>query len=179
MSDRDFVAPPHTPVGFTERPVRGSHLRNSYIFLRTSVIGLVVVATLTACGRQVAIEPPIPSTTDVSQRCSELDAALPETVDGAGRRPTTPNSTATAAWGEPPIVMRCGVSAPSAFSPTSTVVEIGGIAWFPEELTAGVLFTAIDWPPGSEAIYIEVAVPEQYESPAAIVTDISIALSST
>jgi hypothetical protein len=163
-------------VKLRQTPSLVRHERRPRTLHRTGVIALVAIATLSACGRQVSVEPPNPSTADVMQRCSQLVAALPDTVDGAARRPTTPESPTTAAWGEPPIVLRCGVSAPSAFTPTSTVVEIGGIAWFPEELTAGVIFTTTDWPSDAEAIYVEVAVPDRYESPAAIVTDISMAL---
>jgi hypothetical protein len=144
-----------------------------------AVLAVALVALMSACGRQVAVDPPEPDSAYVGQQCDELASGLPQTVDGAGRRPTTPNIPSTAAWGEPPIVLRCGVQRPAAFSPTSTVVDVAGITWFPEELTAGVLFTAVDWPSSGQPVFIEVAIPDRYESPAAIITDIGITLQST
>jgi len=144
-----------------------------------AVLAVMLVALVSACGRQVAVDPPEPDSAYAGQQCDALVRGLPQTVDGAGRRPTTPNAPSTAAWGEPPIVLRCGVQMPASFSPTSTVVEVAGITWFPEELTAGVLFTAVDWPSTSQPVFIEVAIPDRYESPAAIITDIGITLQST
>lgn len=117
--------------------------------------------------------------------CAELVAALPDTVDGAGTRPTSPQSAATAAWGEPPIVLRCGVARPAAVTPTSVLLEVDGIGWFPEPLEAGTVFTAVqldglefDGLEGFDdpALYLEVIIPDAYTSPGGIIADISSAL---
>jgi hypothetical protein len=70
------------------------------------------------------------------------------------------------------------VEKPPALSPTSAVVEIAGITWFPEALSAGVLFTTVEWPSKNQPVYVEVAIPDRYESPAAIITDIGTILAS-
>ncbi len=145
------------------------------------VIGVVLVAglALTGCGRQVAVEP----AQQPPAICSDLIAALPETVDGAGRRPTTPVSPATAAWGEPPIVVRCGVAQPAALTSTSVLLEVDGIGWLPEPLAAGTLFTAVEFPdpePGEGSVlpFVEVAIPQEYQSPGGIIADISAAITN-
>lgn len=138
------------------------------------VIGLI----LTGCGRQVAVEPP----SQPPAICSALVAGLPPAVDGAGQRPTTPDSPATAAWGEPPIVLRCGVSPPAALSPTSVLLEVDGIGWLPEPLEAGTVFTAVEFDGGelggedASTLFIEVVIPQAYASPGGIIADISSGL---
>jgi hypothetical protein len=146
-----------------------------------TVTGVFLVAglALTGCGRQVAVEPP----QQAPAICSDLVAGLPETVDGAGRRPTTPASPATAAWGEPPIVVRCGVARPAALTSTSVLLEVEGIGWLPEPLAAGTLFTAVEFPdsePGQASVlpFLEVAIPQEYQSPGGIIADISAAITT-
>jgi hypothetical protein len=168
--------PDRNPVGHQRCPRKPLP---SFGSTATAILAIFLVALVSACGRQVAVEPPNPVSAYAGQQCAGLSGGLPQTVDGAGRRPTTPDATSTAAWGEPPIVLRCGVQMPTTFSPTSTVVEVAGITWFPEELTAGVLFTAVDWPSASQPVFVEIAIPDRYESTAAIITDISVTLQVT
>ena len=145
---------------------------------RSLALGLGVLV-LCGCGRQVAVTPP--EVTDgtnagIPQACQRVEPELPDTVDGAGRRPTTPDSPATAAWGDPAITWRCGVPRPSALTATSVLIEVGGISWLPEELTAGTLFTAVEWPDGERPVYAEVAIPDAYAAPGGILADLAPAL---
>ncbi|KWX09858.1 hypothetical protein TR74_07120, partial [Carbonactinospora thermoautotrophica] len=72
------------------------------------------------------------------------------------RRVTT-DSPLVAAWGDPPIVLRCGVPVPAAYQPTSQVVTINGVDWFPEQLTRGYVFTTV-----GRVANVEVSVPDAY-----------------
>lgn len=139
---------------------------------RTSlaVAVLAAAALVSGCGRQVAVPPP-----DVSAPACER-VTVPSTVSGAGLRPTT--EPGTAAWGEPPITYRCGVARPAAFTPTSKLLEVGGIGWLPIEGTGGTGFIAVTWPSESEPVYVEVLVPEAYAAPADVLIDISAALAA-
>jgi hypothetical protein len=83
-----------------------------------------------------------------------LHAALPHRVDGRDATGVTPRSTTTAAWGDPPVVLRCGVGRPRGFTATSEVVEVDGVSWFLRETRTGYLFTAV----GRRA-FVEVRVP--------------------
>ena len=104
--------------------------------------------------------------------CSSI--SYPETVAGAGRRPTTQEGTA--AWGEPPITLRCGVPRPSALVPTSPLIDVDGIGWLPIEGQGGSAFVAVDWPSEQAPVYVEVIVPAAYAAPADVLADISPAL---
>jgi hypothetical protein len=104
----------------------------------------------------------------VAAGCARLAAALPDSLDGHARRKTTPRSVTTAAWGDPPIVMRCGVGVPAAYSPVSEQYVINGVAWLPERLTKGFLFTTVGRVPG-----VELAVPDHYQPEINPLTDLA------
>ena len=129
-----------------------------------------VITALTACGRQVAVPPP-DAPADV---CAAV--TLPKIVAGAGSRPTT--VAGTAAWGEPPITYRCGVSRPAALTPSSQLLDVAGVGWLPLEATGGTAFIASTWPTRESPVYVEVLVPEDYSAPADVLIDVSAALSA-
>ena len=82
---------------------------------------------------------------------------LPGELDGQDRRETRPDSPLTAAWGDPPIVLRCGVPRPAAYNPTATLVEVDGVAWLPERTDEGYVFTT-----ARRVADVEVRVPRAY-----------------
>lgn len=86
---------------------------------------------------------------------------LPATVDGRKRRATDPASVRVAAWGDPAVVLRCGVPRPRQLAPTSEVVEVNGVAWFLEPGSAYV-FTTV-----GRVANVEVRVPSSVERSAA------------
>ncbi len=88
-------------------------------------------------------------------------------------RSTNPDSAGTKAWGDPAIVMRCGVAEPTTYSATSQLLVVDGINWYPEELQRGVRFTSVQGPEN-----IEVSIPSSYESTADILTELSLVISS-
>ncbi|WP_147916717.1 DUF3515 family protein [Ruania zhangjianzhongii] len=73
----------------------------------SSLAAAGVVLTLTGCGSTAGVEP---GPTASAPLCAEVLRVLPEELSGAERRST--NSQATAAWGDPAIALRCGVSPP-------------------------------------------------------------------
>lgn len=86
--------------------------------------------------------------------CTRLNRMLPEDLDGRGRRETRPTSARTAAWGEPPVVLRCGVPRPAGLSATSEVLEVDGVEWFLEETRRAYVFTTT-----GRRVYVELRVP--------------------
>jgi hypothetical protein len=115
----------------------------------------VVVALLTGCSAAVAVPEPTPDEAD-RRTCTALVTALPDEVEGGLRRTAEPG-VLTAAWGDPPITLRCGVAAPPGLTPSSECLEINGVGWFSEDVEGGVLFTTI-----GRAAFVEVAVPTGY-----------------
>lgn len=112
-------------------------------------------------------EPQEPAASAVSA-CTALAGELPETLFDQDRRQTSPTSTFTAAWGEPAIVLRCGVPRPDALTATSQLISVNDVDWFPEELTEGYAFTTY----GREA-FVEVTVPDDYAPEVGPVTELS------
>jgi Protein of unknown function (DUF3515) len=112
---------------------------------RTVVAALAAtgVTALAGCARPVAVPGPDPSPDQpAAAACAAFTAALPEQLSTVGtRRRVDPPSTLTAAYGDPPVALRCGVPRPAALTATSTLVTVDGIDWFPEELTGGWLMT--------------------------------------
>ncbi len=133
-----------------------------------ALAGLSALPALTACGRDVAV----PAPDSPSPIC--LDLALPDTVNGAGLRPTS--ESGTAAWGEPPITWRCGVPRPAQLAADSALLEVDGISWLPVAAQGGDVFYAVDWPTAEQPVYIEVIVPDRYSAPADVLLDLGPAL---
>ena len=94
-------------------------------------------------------------------------------MEGSLLRNSNPDSPGTKAWGDPAIVVRCGVAVPTTYSAISQLLEVDGITWYPEELQAGVRFTSLQTPE-----LVEVSIPSAYESTADILTELSLDIRS-
>ncbi len=98
--------------------------------------------------------------------------SMPNRVAGQEQRRTEPESTATAAWGDPPISVRCGVATPAAYEPTSQLLSVNGVDWLVEQLSSGFRFTTIGLP-----VNTEVTVPAAYSPEADVVAQLSLPIS--
>ena len=78
---------------------------------------------------------------------------LPTELDGRERRDTDPTSSRTAAWGDPAVVLRCGVERPAGLR-GSEVVVVDGVGWVLAEHPGAYVFTTSDL-----ATYVQVRVP--------------------
>ncbi|NEE03626.1 DUF3515 domain-containing protein [Phytoactinopolyspora halotolerans] len=92
-----------------------------------------------------------------SQTCATLIDRLPDVLGDAVRRDVEPDSLPVAAWGQPAIVLRCGVHLPGSYRPDAQLLDINGIGWFAEEGDGGTFFTATD-----RETMVEVAIPDDY-----------------
>ena len=135
---------------------------------RGSVLALSL-ALLSGCAGAVAVPEPTPDEVGRST-CAALVAGLPNEVEG-GRRRTAEPGVLTAAWGDPPITLRCGVAAPPGLTPSSECLEVNGIGWFSEDAEGGVLFTTV-----GRAVFVEVAVPARYDPPVNPLLDLAAAI---
>jgi len=111
--------------------------------------------------------------------CRNLVDALPDRVADQDRRPVEPDSGLSAAWGDPAIVLRCGVPTPAALDEFAACQEANGVGWFvPEEQVedqhADVVMTTI-----GRAQNVEVRVPATYRPPAAAMVDLAAAIKTT
>lgn len=138
----------------------------------TGVLLGAVVGGLAGCTRPVAVSPPVELSPSAAQACADLATLLPDKLNPVGdRREVTPQSLLTAAWGDPPAVLRCGVPRPTAMSPTSQLITVNGVDWFPEELTAGYLMTTV-----GRTANVEITVPSDQGPAPSIAADLAAAI---
>ncbi len=133
---------------------------------------LLTLAALSmgGCGRSIAVDPP---PADATGRCSAILAALPERIEQLPRRAIEPSSAAVVAWGDPPIVIRCGVVTPVGLTSTSELTVVDGVAWFVETQGERTIFTTIDQLP-----LVEVSVPRAYAPEAGVLVEFAPAVSA-
>jgi hypothetical protein len=110
-------------------------------------------------------------TGDEREACRSLVEALPEQVAGQQLRAVEPASALAGAWGDPPIVARCGVAKPAGLRPTSRCDVVNAVGWFSRRTSDGYVFTTI-----GRSAYVEVAVPDAYEPAANALVDLAPAV---
>jgi hypothetical protein len=104
----------------------------------------------------VTVEPPPARDAAGQKACQELIAALPTQLGDRPARPVDSPSPYVVAWGEPVVVLRCGVDRPPAFLATAEVQDINGVSWFAERRGGTTAWTVVDRP-----VYVEVLAPVQ------------------
>ena len=128
---------------------------------------------MTGCGAgSVEIAAPALDGAD-AKACEELVGTLPDEVSDQPRREVDPESAYVAAWGDPAIVLRCGVPSPNGFDEFALCQETNGVGWFvPEEQVedqgADVVMTTIGFEQN-----VEILVPDDYRPPAAAMVDVA------
>lgn len=115
----------------------------------------VMSAVLTGCSTAVRVEPPTP-TGAAAEACRRLDAALPHSLDGAGRTTSEPASPYVAVWGDGQIALRCGVPRPGSMTATAEVIDVNGVGWF-RDPQRPALFTAVN-----RVAYVEVTISSKH-----------------
>ncbi|MEV5827445.1 DUF3515 domain-containing protein [Spirillospora sp. NPDC052242] len=132
----------------------------------------LVAALAVACGDgAVQVAPPEP---DAAARRLCEGLRLPEKLHGQDRRDTAPETALTAAWGSPPIGLRCGVPRPATLRPESQLVTINGINWYPTPSDPPVTYTAV-----ARQAYVEVTVPPEYHPAGDVLIELSPAIKAT
>ena len=125
----------------------------------TALFTLGALSACTAGPYDFATEPG----TDAS--CQALVDAMPDTVLDQGSTPV--DSPRAAAWGDPRITLRCGVTQPESLLPTSRCDDVDGVGWFTEDEDGTRLFTTIGREPN-----VSMEVPEDYEPAGAALIDV-------
>lgn len=128
----------------------------------TGVTGLLL---LTSCSQWLTVEA---GPTGSVLFCTNLSQALPVEVADELIRATSSSDQGVTAWGDPAIVLRCGVKLPESYTPTSQLLTTNGIEWLPEKLSQGQRFTTIN-----TTELIEVNIPANYESVSGILIDLA------
>ena len=96
--------------------------------------------------------------------CAQVISGLPLTLAGLQLRRTVSNppTSSVVAWGDPAIVLRCGVAKPKLLTPQLTIQYVGvnGVLILPDAQKDKTVFTVVD-----RSVYIDLTVPSSYRQP--------------
>ncbi len=117
----------------------------------------------------VAVTAPTPSTAAI-EPCAQMLSQLPVQLDGYNPRrvePSPDSGASVAAWGDPAIVLQCGVARPKELVAASAalIVDVpvtgkGPVSWLPVTGSGATTFTVVN-----RSVYIAVTVPKAYPQP--------------
>jgi hypothetical protein len=105
--------------------------------------------------------PPSPNTA-TQRACITVFARLPVQLGSLAPRKTDTDSSFVVAWGNPAIVLRCGVARPAILgSPQAAqLIDVNSVIWQPDPQKDRTVYTAVD-----RSVYIEVIVPADVDEP--------------
>lgn len=131
-----------------------------------AAVAVALLLPLAGCGSGVLVDAyPREEGTDLD--CQVLLADAPPTLAGLERRQVADDVEA-AAWGDPPVIVRCGVEDPEALEPTSSCEVVDDVGWFSETTADGFLFTTI-----GRRFNVSVEVPAAHQPPADALVDLA------
>lgn len=135
---------------------------------RAVVLASTVALVVAGCGASVVqVESPTPDG-DIAQVCADLVDTLPAALEEGERRDVSPESDYVAAYGNPAVVLRCGVAEPAEYGPTAELVVVNGVEWLPVEQADGVAFYAT-----GRVAWVRVDVPSAYAPGTFALTELS------
>ncbi|MGP3968544.1 DUF3515 domain-containing protein [Streptomyces sp. 6N223] len=137
--------------------------------LPVPVVTLALTLALVSCtsgGDSPDVDVPAPEG-EAARACRELARDLPDRVAGQERGTLDQDTPYAAAWGDPAIVLRCGVPRPEVITPGSETYdpygtdsfEMDGVSWLLEEEPDGVRATTT-----GRRVFVEVTMPDDYET---------------
>ncbi|GAA1163313.1 DUF3515 domain-containing protein [Nocardioides aquiterrae] len=126
-----------------------------------------VVLLATGCSHgPPEIDAPDLSAADAAT-CRDFVNALPETLGGHEPAATTGDTVYGAAWGDPAIVLTCGVG-PVDLTEVPPCTVVNGVGWVVQETDGRTTLTADGYRPR-----VRLVVPDDYEQPAGLVTGLA------
>jgi hypothetical protein len=105
--------------------------------------------------------PPKPNAATLAA-CVKVFAKLPVQLGQLVPRRTETDSSFVAAWGDPAVVLRCGVARPAVFgtAEAAQLVEVNAVLWQPDPQRDRTVYTAVD-----RSVYLDVTVPAGADQP--------------
>jgi Protein of unknown function (DUF3515) len=102
--------------------------------------------------------PPVTPAADAS--CPALMGLMPLELTGEPSRRVQSDSPFAYAWGEPPIVLVCGVERPAGFVVGTAAIQINGVQWYVDTSDPeSTVWTTIDRP-----VYVQITLPASVDS---------------
>ena len=121
----------------------------------TVIIAVIVLAAVVSSQPVTDAADPLPvSFVDApdaaSAACASLMAALPDTLGGLPRRQLAqgddPPPAGVAGWGEPAVILRCGLPTPQELTCSAAVQVVDGVSWLPLFGAGRTSYLAVDRP---------------------------------
>jgi Protein of unknown function (DUF3515) len=139
------------------------------------VASVLLAALGSGCSRTLTVDAPPASGAD-SRACTALIEGLPRRVADQPERRVDARGGYAAAWGDPPIELRCGVPRPKGSDRFASCQVANGVGWFiPESQQTGqpvdITMTTV-----GRALNVEVRVPAAYFPPVNAMVDLAPAL---
>ncbi|MFG2604974.1 DUF3515 domain-containing protein [Streptomyces sp. NPDC048514] len=144
---------------------------------------LVAVAGCATADDSATVAVPSPDA-KTAKVCRELHRALPRKLDGRDRNDPRPRSAYTAGWGNPAIILRCGVVRPPKMvdpgvaqgdDPDAVAGGVNGVDWLMEKQSDGTWrFTT-----ASRVAYVQVSLVKgmsPQDEGASVLTDLAAAV---
>lgn len=152
---------------------------NAGAVARLGVAGALLGVLLSGCGQDAVRIDATPDPAD-QKTCRELLDALPAQVADQPSRTVEPDGAWGAAWGDPAIVLTCGVEPPHGFRRTSSCTTVDGVDWFlPEKQLEATEPRELTMTTVNRAVYVEVRMPPDYWPPATTLADVSTVIRRT
>jgi len=135
------------------------------------VLAIVVVIVLASVinSRPVgSVDDPLPvSAVDApgaaDPACAALTAALPDQLGDLPRRELVqgddPQLAGVAAWGEPAVIVRCGLPTPQELTCSASIQQVDQVAWLPLAGTGATTYLAVD-----RSVRVALTIPESETS---------------
>jgi len=102
--------------------------------------------------------PPVTPEADAS--CPAVLSVLPLDLQGEPSRQVQSDSPFAYAWGEPPVVLVCGVDRPAGFTVGVSAIQINGVQWYVDTSDPDTtVWTTVDRP-----VYVQVTLPASVDS---------------
>jgi hypothetical protein len=132
---------------------------------RHVLIAGALLALLAGCAGSFDVDE-YPTVKGTKVDCEALIADVPRSV--AGKKNLDVPGRVAAAWGDPAIILRCGVEKPEGLKPTSRCFDVSDVGWLAETTADGYLFTTI-----GRTFNVSVEVPKAYDPAADALADLA------
>jgi hypothetical protein len=130
------------------------------------------VLVLAGCSlAAVTVHPPAP-TGSVAEQCAHLGNALPQRIESLRPRVISPRSPLVHAWGNPAVVLTCGVVKPAGYSAaTAQLADVNGVSWFEQQQGNQVVWTTLRPAESGPTVNVQLVVPTHYQAQGAFLVD--------
>jgi hypothetical protein len=115
-----------------------------------------------------------PVTPEADAFCPALMGTLPLELTGQPSRRVQSDSPYAYAWGDPAVVLICGVNRPAGYVAGASAIQINGVQWYVDTDDPDItVWTTIDRP-----VYVQISLPSSVDSApvTALTTQIAQAL---